>query len=280
MELPQAWTAAAGRDPGCCPRPDLASALLMMICADIVRPSLRWFFTRATTHLAPAMAETRDPFGFQKLREVCDSDPKISKTDKTLALTRIATIMAAKGGLVTDIAVGDCLELIDAQRENHAGGGGHKESFYRLLRAVGALSPGAPPTLRMFKARGQLSPEELIDRYRIRCRPVRHLLVDYLRERQPQLDYATLNGLAFELGKLFWRDLELHHPGIDSPHLPPETATAWKERIAFKTLKVKDGQGRVSEIRRRIWAIDPDADLSVGPTKGRRDLIFEEEQAF
>jgi hypothetical protein len=30
----------------------------------------------------------------------------------------------------------------------------------------------------------------------------------------------------------------------------------------------------------RIWAIDPDADLSGGPTKGRRDLIFEEEQAF
>jgi hypothetical protein len=220
--------------------------------------------------------------------------------------------------------------------------------------------------------------------------------VDYLRERQPQLDYATLNGLAYELGKLFWRDLELHHPGIDSLHLPPETATAWKERIAFKTFNVKDDQGRITEVMRpretkvdiltgvrsfyldvaqwaaeeperwahwaapcpireaeidrtkserrrkaktdqrtrerlpllpvlvrtagqcltaararleaarqtppgqtftaggqrllrpvtphghshRIWAIDPDADLSGGPTKGRRDLIFEEEQAF
>jgi hypothetical protein len=250
MELPLAWAAAVGCNPGSCPQRDLASALLMMTCADVVRPRLRWFFTRVTTHLAPAMAQTRDPEGFRRLQELCDSDPKISKTDRTLALSRIATIMAAKGGLVTDITVGDCLDLIDAQLENHAGGGGHKESFYRLLRAAGALSPDAPVTLRMFKARGQLSPEELIDRYRIQCRSIRDLLVDYLRERQPRLDYASLNSLADDLGRLFWRELEHHHPGIDSLHLPPVIATAWKERITVKTVKVKDARGHVTEVKR------------------------------
>jgi hypothetical protein len=246
-ELPEAWALEAGLNLGCSPGRDLSSALLMMTCADIVRPSLRWFFTRVSTHLAPAMAKTRDPEGFRRLREICDNDSKVSKTDTTLALTRIATIMGAKGGLVTDITVGDCLELIDAQLENHEGGGGHKESFYRLLRAVGALSPHAPVTLRMFKPRGQLSPEELIDRHKIQCGPVRDLLVDYLRERQPQLDYVTLSGLAHELAGLFWRDLELHHPGISSLHLPPEVATSWKERIAVKTVKTKDARGHVTE---------------------------------
>jgi hypothetical protein len=31
----------------------------------------------------------------------------------------------------------------------------------------------------------------MIDRYRLACRPVRDLLVAYLRERQPALDYTT-----------------------------------------------------------------------------------------
>jgi hypothetical protein len=36
--------------------------------------------------------------------------------------------------------------------------------------------------------------------------------VDYLAERQPSLDFSSLNNLAYHLGKLFWRDLETHHP--------------------------------------------------------------------
>ena len=50
-------------------------------------------------------------------------------------------------------------------------------------------------------------------------RPVRDLLVDYLRERQPAMDYGSLEQLARRLG-MFWADLEAHHPGIDSLHLP------------------------------------------------------------
>ena len=43
----------------------------------------------------------------------------------------------------------------------------------------------------MFSGRGQPSCEQLIDRYRIACRPVRDVLVDYLRERQPSVDFST-----------------------------------------------------------------------------------------
>ena len=40
-----------------------------------------------------------------------------------------------------------------------------------------------------------------------------------------------MQNLAFSLGGLFWRDLERHHPGIDSLHLSPEVAAAWKQRV-------------------------------------------------
>jgi hypothetical protein len=58
-------------------------------------------------------------------------------------------------------------------------------------------------SLRELRSTGQRTPEELIDRYHLSCRPIRNLLVAYLRERQPALDYTSLNALAIMLGKLF-----------------------------------------------------------------------------
>jgi hypothetical protein len=37
------------------------------------------------------------------------------------------------------------------------------------------------------------------------------------------------------LGKLFWADLEAHHPGIDSLQLPREVAAEWKRRVLTRT---------------------------------------------
>ena len=91
----------------------------------------------------------------------------------------------------------------------------------------GASFPAsAPAALRVFSGRGQPAAAELIGRYGIQCRPVRDLLVDYLAERQPSLDFSSLNNLAYHLGKLFWRDLETHHPGISSLKLPRDAAAA------------------------------------------------------
>jgi len=92
---------------------------------------------------------------------------------------------------------------------------------------------------------GQQSVEQLVDRYDLACRPVRDLLVDYLRERQPGIDYTTLNQLAGTLGLRFWKDLETHHPGISSLHLPPDIAAGWKKRLQRKTVRTPDGGEQV-----------------------------------
>jgi len=102
--------------------------------------------------------------------------------------------------------------------------------FYRLLHQMGTFEEEAPARLRELRTPGQLTPAGLIDRYSLACRPVRDLLVDYLRERQPVLDYTTLKALAYHLGKRFWQDLEHHHPGIGSLNLPREVVDAWKQR--------------------------------------------------
>ena len=116
--------------------------------------------------------------------------------------------------------------------------------FYQLLRAHGDLGPDAPAAIEVFFGRGQPDCEQLIDRYRIACRSVRDVLVDYLRERQPAVDFSTLQNLAYLLGKLFWADLEAHHPGIDSLQLPRDVAAAWKQRVLTRPKIPRAGPGQ------------------------------------
>jgi hypothetical protein len=127
-------------------------------------------------------------------------------------LHRAAIIIAAKGGLLGDITTGDIVELIDAEVSIHNSPMPHAAAFYRTLQQMGSLGPAAPLGLRELLSTGQRTPEQLIDRYQLACRPIRDLLVDYLAERQPALDYSSLRALAADLGKTFWKDLERYHP--------------------------------------------------------------------
>jgi hypothetical protein len=74
----------------------------------------------------------------------------------------------------------------------------HSPFFYQFLHSAGVFPDSSPATVRMISSRfpGQLTAEQLVGRYDLTCRPVRDLLVNYLRERQPGIDYSTLNGLA------------------------------------------------------------------------------------
>ena len=145
------------------------------------------------------------------------------------------------------INIGDCLELLRLVDDSQASPAASSPYFYQLLRTAEVFGEAAP-AVRALKTQGQLSCAQLIDRYAITCDPVRDLLVDYLRERQPGVDYATLHKLSYTLGRLFWRDLEIHHPGIDSLRLSANVATAWKQRINTKTHRVKDVTGQISQV--------------------------------
>ncbi|WP_207757560.1 tyrosine-type recombinase/integrase [Nonomuraea cypriaca] len=248
VDAAMAWRAATGRSSAPSNRDSLQTGLLMLVLADVVRPSLTWMVPRSSSGIVRAMEQCRDPEGYAALRAMIAADPDgITAGQARLALGRITMILACKGGQVRDITVGDYLDLLEAMRETNTGGAG-RILAYRLLHTLGHLGPDAPTTGRAFlQAAGQRTAEELVDRYQVRCRPVRDLLVEYLRERQPALDYTTLAKLANDLVRLFWVDLERHHPGIDTLQLTPETATAWRQRVSFRTKTVIDPDGRRSE---------------------------------
>ncbi|MEU0941045.1 site-specific integrase, partial [Embleya sp. NPDC005971] len=94
----------------------------------------------------------------------------------------------------------------------------------------------------------QATPSQLVDRYHLQCRPVRDLIVAYLTERQPGLDFVSLEHLSAVLAKNFWADLERHHPGISSIDLPDAVRTDFKARLATKTVRRRQPNGTVIEV--------------------------------
>jgi hypothetical protein len=232
----------------------LAAALVAVIAGDVVRPSLAWLIAAGhDAELARAMAASRDPQGFARLGDLCEAGPggPVTRTARHHTLRRAAVILAAKGEMLADIAVGDVLELLDAEAAVPRAARGEAAACYRLLRQLGAFGPAAPTRLRELRTAGQRTPEEMIGRHNLACRPIRDLLVDYLRERQPGMDYGSLEQLARKLG-MFWADLEAHHPGIDSLHLGAEVADGWKQRMRTKpkTITTADGSKAVIDTER------------------------------
>lgn len=215
----------------------LFRALLAAIAGDLIRPALTWLvtanFRRGT--LLNIMSQYRDPDGFTRLKALRAADSDIHAAAANRTAYRAVLILAATGGALADITPGDVLALFDAEADTHATSVGATHLFYRVLHALGGFGAEAPATLRELRAAGQRGPQQLIDRYELARQPIRDLLVDYLRERQPALDYTSLDALAYYLGGLFWSDLKRHHPGISSLHLPTEAAQAWKQRLRTVT---------------------------------------------
>ncbi|WP_329082415.1 site-specific integrase [Streptosporangium sp. NBC_01469] len=225
----------------------LTAGLLWLVCADVLRPDLEWLSTIIRSrYWQIAMATYRDPSGFDRLNAAADRQEIDDKRRRT-ALIQIATIMAAKGGKVADITVGDCLELRDAESRTRAGSG--RGYFYDLLQHLEIFPADAPPTFRMLGAQaGQVSPKQLVDRYALECGPVRDLIVGYLTERQPVMDYNSLQQLSRALALNFWKSIETHHPGARSLRLPPDVITDWKSRLQFKTVRRRQSDGSIREV--------------------------------
>jgi hypothetical protein len=248
-DLVACWAAGrAGASAGApgCPL-HLSPGLLVLICGDVIRPGLAWLamFASARRGLAEEMGRTRDAAAFTRLAGMCRDSGMATQTGQT-ALTRIGLIMAAKGGTVVDITVGDCLELVEVTDRVGAKprGGVANPLFYQLLRRLGGLPDDAPAALRVFSGHGQPTCAQLIDRYHIACPAVRDVLVDYLTERKLVNDFSSLQRLAYLLGKLFWADLESHNPGIDAIKLPRDVAAAWKQRVMTRTRTTSTGDGQ------------------------------------
>lgn len=219
-----------------------------LILADVIRPSYDWLYSSPSNMLYRRFEQLRDPAGFTAMGALCDADQRLTAGDRRAAFIQLARILMHNGGLLAETTVADCVEAYRAQTGYSSRQHSH---WFTLLRAAGVLPEDSPPTIHAASRRGQLTVEEIVDGYDLACTPVRDMFVDYLRERQPGLDYKTIRQLSTKLVLLFWRDLELHEPGIDSLHLSVKTARAWKERLNH----VRYGNRKLGQAREDPYSI-------------------------
>lgn len=235
--------------PGRAARLQLIAAAGELIMMDVIRPSYRWLYGFVSKRTFVWFPTRRDPAGFSALAVIGQSTDTFTFADRAPAFQHLTRILIHNGGTLAEITLEDCLESYRAQ----VGYSGQQRThWYRLLLQAGLLESGAPPSIMGATRTGQRSVEELVDGYRVENMAVRDVLVDYLHERQAALDYTSLAALASKLVLLFWRDLELHEPGIDTLQLSDQMARRWKERL--KT--VVHGKQRVGQRRE-----DPNAIL-------------------
>ncbi|MEU9371013.1 hypothetical protein AB0D71_41505 [Streptomyces avermitilis] len=226
--------------------PELKAGMLALMCADVIRMHPAWLTVRRSRHFMLSMSADRDPGGFAQLEAAVPPDQWASRSGGTARVV-ICAVLATKGGTVQDCTVGDLMEIrsVASKHWNHA-----TMLAYAWLRAAGQFPPDAPASLsRLETFTGQVSVGDLVDRYQLHCRPVRDVIVDYLTERQPSMDYNSLQGLSRVLASNFWADLERHHPGIDSLDLALEAAAGWKTRLLTKTVRRRKPNGTVVETR-------------------------------
>ena len=140
----------------------LAEALPVAISADVLRPSLCWLVGGGLANggrLVRYLAASRDPEGFTRLATACDDDPGVSPSARSQTIYRAALIVAAKGGTLNDIVVGDVVELLDAQIERRISPPSERMLLYRLLYQMGIFAPGVPATLRALRTAASAAPK-------------------------------------------------------------------------------------------------------------------------
>ena len=139
---------------------NLRVSLNLLVCADAIRPGLR---LAADARSPPTTWRRTWPVSaIRKASPTCPPAAQAScgasSTMTKSALRRAATILAAKGGLVADITVGDCLELEELQ-----GGAGMRRTnrgagLYGVLHSMGVFGADAPFHLAGFRHPGPAQP--------------------------------------------------------------------------------------------------------------------------
>jgi site-specific recombinase XerD len=207
-------------------RQALMRGLCFLLICQLVRPSYAFLMAYRAQGLFLMVRQVRRPDLFAKVEDTAEA-LGIRGRRRGEALSIITKLVMHTGRDVDGLTAEDLLVYRSAIVRR--GSGSRPDLAWELLRPIADL--GGHATLRDAVRPGQSSTVELVDAYPIRCRPLRDIFIRYLNERRPSLDYASLANLAILLIANFWVDIENHHPGIDSLHLPDDVAQAWKQRL-------------------------------------------------
>jgi hypothetical protein len=252
----QRWEAAGLNQPGH-PVADLGgadqrrraginTAASHAFCMRLIQPSLAGFRSTKTFRYADRFRRIAgDPLLEECCRRLSERSVSVDRQEQAVfdlccALTVFGIDLAELTPEALLDFVAECRRwrLARAERKHVRTLGANL--IWPVLYEMGVFPASAPRSLQAAQTRGQRSVEELVDRHRLGNPRVRDLLVDYLGRRGAEVDYATLENLAYNLVKLFWKTVEEVNPGQADLRLDEPTVQAWKERLLVR----RDGKPR------------------------------------
>ncbi|MEV4237061.1 site-specific integrase [Nocardia sp. NPDC049737] len=209
-------------------RIDIVAGLRPLLLLRVIAPGYGFFRNYRANIVYQETLDTVHPPGTRELIARAFTDLSINGRHRHDVVKSLAKIVLHTGKPITDLEPDDLFEL-RAWSLAHGRSAVGLHGVWEVVVGVGALPFGS--SLRAALREGQRPTAELVDRYRLRPGPVRDLLIRYLDERRPALDYNTFRSLLGVLVGTFWADIERHHPSLDTIDLPAEVAEQWKQRL-------------------------------------------------
>jgi hypothetical protein len=225
------------------PKQLLSFGVTTLVRARLVRPSYEWMFSSKQWN------HSRDSASFLDLAEPEEAArmralPEYQRAHELIrrnAENAIARILVRTGKRLCNLTGEDVLAYSHIAR--HSRRHAKEHLAWELLVALGPLAD-EPPTLRAaFHASvssRRHTVKTLVERYGIPPSGVRDLLIEYLEELKPNMDYGSLEGVTYRLVRLFWAEVIDINPDQKDLRLSPAVAAQWRDRLT-RTL---EGQPR------------------------------------
>lgn len=206
----------------------------------LVRPSYSWLLNSGRSVNLPMLLEEFGGADLARMRDLpaYRNDIPKRRVDAESALTRI---LIRTGKSISEVTGDDLLYYSDVVRTS--GRQRREHLLWELLVQLGPLADEVPTMRAAWSANGnsrQHSTATLVDRYGIPASGVRDVLVDYLSEIRPGMDYSSVEGVAYLLARLFWWEILQINPHQEDLRIAADVTTKRRERLAITT----DGRPR------------------------------------
>jgi integrase len=208
-------------------RANIQRSFACLLLVRLIRPSYRFLRNLSAATLYTRARESFRPDLFARAEQHADR-LGVRAHQRGVALAVLSNLVLHTGRDLDQLTTSDFLELRAALTPEGRKPPPGISVAWDLARGIARI-PDQP--IRHALLPGQLGTDELIDAYGLQCRSVRDVIIRYLNERRPVLDYSSFSALARTLGS-FWADIEAHHPGTDSLQLSDQATEQWRQRVS------------------------------------------------
>lgn len=219
---------------------DATSAARMAFCARVIQPTLGGFRANRFGDYPESFLHANPDPALESFYTEVDTRPQLGHSHRMRVKFDVACVLTVQGITLADLTPAALLHYsLDNRRLGTTHGASRDTTRFaalgawEILHSLGQFPPGTPTTLRKFIYTGQLTPDQLVDRYPLRNQCIRQLIIDYVVRRQADTDYVTRDGLARTLAGTFWTKIEKINPDQADLALGQDLYDQWRADIAF-----------------------------------------------